>query len=81
VRAVQVRVDDGPWRAAALHAPALSPLTWVQWRVTLPPEALPTHGSLTVQARAIDGRGRVQTATTQGQYPSGATGYDSRIAT
>ncbi len=79
VRAVQVRIDDGPWRAAAVHTPALSPLTWVQWRVTLPPEALPTHGNVTVQARAIDGRGRVQTAVAQGQYPSGATGYDSRI--
>jgi DMSO/TMAO reductase YedYZ molybdopterin-dependent catalytic subunit len=79
VRAVQVRIDDGPWRAAALHTPALSPLTWVQWRVTLPPEALPTRGSLTVQARAIDGRGKVQTAVARGQYPSGATGYDSRI--
>jgi len=79
VRAVQVRVDDGPWRAAALHTPALSPLTWVQWRLTLPPGTLPPRGSLTVQARAIDGHGGIQTAIARGQYPSGATGYDSRI--
>jgi len=79
VRAVQVRVGDGPWHAAALHTPALSPLTWAQWRVTLPPGAFPPRGSLTVQARAVDGRGKIQTAAARDQYPSGATGYDSRI--
>jgi len=70
VRAVQVRVNRGPWRLAELHTPALSPLTWVQWRLTLP-----ARGIVTLQARAIDGAGRVQTDTVHDQYPSGATGY------
>ena len=79
VRAVQVRVDDGPWHSAALHTPALSPLTWLQWRLTLPPRLLPPRGGLTVQARAIDGRGQIQTAAAHGQYPSGATGYHTVV--
>ena len=79
VRAVQVRVDDGPWHAAALHTPTLSPLTWVQWRLTLPPRLLPSRGAITVQARAIDGRGATQTEVRHDQYPSGATGYDTRV--
>ena len=70
IRAVQVRVNHGPWCAAELHTPTLSPLTWVQWRLTLP-----VRGTVTLQARAIDGGGRVQTDTVHDQYPSGATGY------
>jgi len=70
IRAVQVRVNRSPWRAAEVHTPALSPLTWVQWRLTLP-----ARGTVTLQARAIDGAGRVQTDTVHDQYPNGATGY------
>jgi len=76
VRAVQVRVNRGPWRAAELHTPALSPLTWVQWRL-----ALPVRGTVTLQARAIDGAGRVQTDAVHDQYPGGATGYHTVSAT
>jgi len=79
VRAVQARVDDGPWHAAALHTPTLSPLTWAQWRLTLPRRLLPSRGSFTVQARAIDGGGATQTAIRRDQYPSGATGYHTVV--
>ncbi len=70
VRGVQVRVNRGPWRFADLHTPALSPLTWVQWRLLLP-----VRGPVTLQARAVDGDSVIQTATVHDQYPSGATGY------
>lgn len=75
VRAVQVRVNHGAWRHADLHTPALSPLTWVQWRLRLP-----VRGPVTLQARAIDGDGVIQTATVRDQYPSGATGYHTMQA-
>jgi len=75
IRAVQVRVDDGPWHDAVLHTPTLSGLTWAQWRLILPPRALPPRGNLTVQARGVDGRGHIQTAQHRVQQPSGATGY------
>jgi hypothetical protein len=70
---VEARVGDAPWRAAQLNAPALSSMTWVQWRVTL---ALPpVHGStVTVQAHATDGHGHVQEAVSRPTYPGGATG-------
>ncbi len=75
IRAVQVRVDGGPWHDAVLHTPTLSGLTWAQWRLILPPRALPPRGNLTVQARGIDGHGHIQTAQRRFQQPSGATGY------
>jgi DMSO/TMAO reductase YedYZ molybdopterin-dependent catalytic subunit len=71
VSRVEVRVDDGPWQTAQL-ARAISKATWVQWM--LPWEATP--GSHTIQVRATDGTGVVQTATPGGPAPAGATGYD-----
>lgn len=70
IRRVELRANGGPWHGAELHTPALSPFTWVQWRVILP-----YRGSLTLEARAIDGSGAVQTATPHAQKPNGATGY------
>ena len=32
IRKVEVQVDNGPWLEAQLRTPAISPLTWVQWR-------------------------------------------------
>ena len=73
VSAVQVRVDGGAWHDATLHTPALSPLTWVQWRVDLPL----TPGKHTLIARLIDGAGRPQDATHAAIYPDGAQGLHS----
>ncbi len=79
IRSVQVRVDGGVWRTAALHTPALSPLTWVQWRLTLPSRLLRPRDRLSVQARAVDGHGQIQTAVAHDEYPSGATGYHTVV--
>lgn len=73
VAAVQVRVDGGAWRETTVHAPALSPLTWVQWRV----ELTLTPGKHTLTARLIDGDGQPQDATTAAIYPDGARGLHS----
>lgn len=72
IRAVQVRANEDAWHEAVLHTPALSPYSWIQWRATLP-----VRGGIRLEARAIDGTGRIQTATEHGQKPNGATGYHS----
>ncbi|WAL40207.1 molybdopterin-dependent oxidoreductase [Brevibacterium sp. BRM-1] len=71
VRAVQVRLDDGDWRSAHL-ATAVSQDTWRQWRCEFPAVQPGLH-ALTV--RAIDGRGRVQTAERRDSIPNTATGH------
>lgn len=68
---VELQVDDGPWQRAELRGPPLSPLTWVQWRMSLPYEA----GTHVFRVRAVDGDGEVQTSRETGPRPDGATGY------
>jgi DMSO/TMAO reductase YedYZ molybdopterin-dependent catalytic subunit len=73
---VQVNVDNGPWRTAKLAA-ADGTDTWRQW-------AWAWHapsGLHTLQVRATDGTGSVQTASQAGVFPSGATGWDSVVIT
>ncbi|MGI8549244.1 MAG: molybdopterin-dependent oxidoreductase [Dehalococcoidia bacterium] len=69
ISGVQVRVDGGPWAAATLNAPPLSSYTWLQWRALLPSR----RGVL--EARAIDGDGRVQEEQQHSLFPDGATGF------
>jgi DMSO/TMAO reductase YedYZ molybdopterin-dependent catalytic subunit len=73
IQKVEVQVDNGPWEAAILRTPPLSPLTWVQWRYDWPS----TPGQHRVQVRAVDGHGQMQIGTPADTYPDGATGYDS----
>jgi hypothetical protein len=70
VKGVEVRVDNGPWQAALLSSP-ISKATWVQWQM----QWQATPGSHTIEVRATDGSGAVQTATQHSPAPSGATGY------
>jgi DMSO/TMAO reductase YedYZ molybdopterin-dependent catalytic subunit len=72
---VEVQVDDGPWAEAELRAPALSPLSWIQWRYDWPY----TSGRHSVQVRAYDGKGQLQVTERRPPSPSGATGIDSLI--
>jgi DMSO/TMAO reductase YedYZ molybdopterin-dependent catalytic subunit len=80
IHAVQVRAGDGPWTTALLHTPPLSPLSWVQWRITLPLRSQTPH-SIALEARAIDGRGTLQAARQRDIYPAGASGYHRVTAT
>ena len=68
---VEIRIDNGPWQTALLSSP-ISKATWVQWQMRW--QATP--GSHTIEVRATDGNGAVQTATQHAPSPSGATGYD-----
>jgi DMSO/TMAO reductase YedYZ molybdopterin-dependent catalytic subunit len=71
VSAVQVQVDDGPWRPARLAA-VPSTDTWRQW---LLPWAPAEPGSHRIRVRATDAKGNVQPAATRDPFPSGATGW------
>lgn len=73
ISAVELRVDGGAWQPASLNTPALSGMTWVQWRAVL----TLTPGTHTLTARMIDGAGVPQDARAQGVYPGGATGLMS----
>jgi DMSO/TMAO reductase YedYZ molybdopterin-dependent catalytic subunit len=70
IERVQVRVDSGPWQDARL-AVQDSVDTWRQWVYIW--DATP--GQHTLQARATDDAGAVQTAQLADPFPSGATGY------
>ncbi|MDX6760367.1 molybdopterin-dependent oxidoreductase, partial [Streptomyces sp. F8] len=70
IRRVEVRVDGGPWQEARLGA-ADGVDTWRQWVWTW--EA--TAGLHTLEVRAVDGTGAVQTGVRAGTVPDGATGW------
>ena len=73
VRAVEVRIDDGPWRPAQLGA-SYSNDTWrlwsFAWQATQP-------GSHTITVRATDNTGAVQTPTVADPIPDGASGWQT----
>ncbi|MFM9032925.1 MAG: molybdopterin-dependent oxidoreductase [Mycobacterium sp.] len=72
VKAVEVRIDDGPWQPAKLGA-GYSNDTWRLW--TFQWQA--TAGSHTVTARATDNTGAAQTDRQAPPAPDGATGWPS----
>lgn len=73
VAAVEVQIDNGPWREAKLAA-SDTPDTWRQWSYEW---ANAPKGSHKVKVRATDGTGAVQTSAVQGVVPNGATGHHS----
>lgn len=70
VSAVEVAVDDGPWRPARLE-PSLGPYAWRQW--VLDWDAEP--GGHTLAVRAVGADGEPQTAETAPPRPDGASGH------
>jgi DMSO/TMAO reductase YedYZ molybdopterin-dependent catalytic subunit len=72
VKAVEVRIDDGPWQPATLGA-AYSNDTWRLWTY----EWQATPGSHTLTARATDNTGAVQTESQAPPPPDGASGWPS----
>jgi DMSO/TMAO reductase YedYZ molybdopterin-dependent catalytic subunit len=70
IKAVEVRVDDGPWQAARLaEEPTVD--SWRQW-VLLWQAAKGNH---TITVRATDAIGEVQTEQEAPPAPDGATGW------
>ncbi len=72
IQKVEVQIDGGPWDQAELRDPAVSPLTWVQWRY----DWKPTSGSHQIRVRATDGTGQLQIEVNEPPAPEGATGLD-----
>lgn len=73
---VQVNVDNGPWHRARLSA-ADGIDTWRQWVWRWHA----TPGLHTLQVRAADGAGILQTSKQVGVVPNGASGWDSVVVT
>ena len=74
VAGVEVRIDDGPWTAAALGVVG-APHTWVQWLLVWDGAGPGDH---VVAVRATDSAGRAQVEQPSTPEPSGATGYHYR---
>jgi len=72
IKAVEVRIDDGPWQPAQLGA-AYSDDTWRLWSFGWNA----TPGAHTIAVRATDNTGAVQTGDQMGVIPDGATGWDT----
>jgi len=70
IEAVEVRVDNGPWRKAEL-AEAVSVDTWRQWLYSWDAEP----GDYVLQVRATDASGFTQSGTEVFIAPNGAEGY------
>ncbi|MEU6206289.1 molybdopterin-dependent oxidoreductase [Micromonospora musae] len=76
ITAVEVQIDDGPWRQARL-AEGPSPDLWRQWVYRW--DAKP--GNHTLRVRATDATGVVQTDQRAAPFPDGATGWHSTTVT
>jgi DMSO/TMAO reductase YedYZ molybdopterin-dependent catalytic subunit len=70
IEAVEVRVDEGPWQRALLGEGGTVD-TWRQWVWTWAAQP----GAHTLQVRAIDRTGSVQTGREAPPAPDGATGW------
>jgi DMSO/TMAO reductase YedYZ molybdopterin-dependent catalytic subunit len=74
IEKVEARVDGGAWQSARL-ADSLSKQTWRQWVWEW--DAAP--GTHTIECRATDGTGAVQTSALAGIRPNGTSGLDSVV--
>ncbi|MEA2549428.1 MAG: hypothetical protein QOE42_2026 [Chloroflexota bacterium] len=72
---VEVAIDGGAWQAAQISTP-ISKATWVQWLVAWDAAAAGA-GTHTIEVRATDGMGAVQTADVTPPAPDGARGHDT----
>ncbi|MGH2511326.1 MAG: molybdopterin-dependent oxidoreductase, partial [Candidatus Limnocylindrales bacterium] len=70
IAGVEVKIDAGAWQAAEISQP-ISKATWVQW--LLPWSAV--AGPHSIEVRATDGTGTVQTSDTSDPAPDGARGH------
>jgi DMSO/TMAO reductase YedYZ molybdopterin-dependent catalytic subunit len=69
---VEVRMDGGAWAAAKLSTP-ISKATWVQWLYDWDAPS----GAHTIEVRATDGTGEVQTDERSNPAPDGARGHQT----
>lgn len=72
---VEVRVDGGEWMAAQLGE-ELNDVTWRQWVL---PHEFTESGSHSIECRATDRTGAIQTEDRSEPFPNGATGWHSLV--
>jgi DMSO/TMAO reductase YedYZ molybdopterin-dependent catalytic subunit len=70
IATVEVRIDDGAWQLARVSRP-ISKATWVQWALDWPAAA----GRHSLEVRATDQTGDVQTDRVTDPAPDGARGH------
>lgn len=70
IEKVEVQIDNGQWAEATLE-PESSPLQWRRWRYDVPVAS----GTHTVNVRAVDGTGALQSEQIAAPHPDGASGY------
>jgi len=72
---VEISTDGGrAWQEAPIFSNPNPSQVWAFWKYVW---VDPPKGKHTVEVRATDGRGRLQTAARSGEWPDGATGYHS----
>jgi DMSO/TMAO reductase YedYZ molybdopterin-dependent catalytic subunit len=77
IREVQVRIGGGAWRTARLgRVPSTE--TWVQWVL---PWTVSGSGTQSIEVRAIDRDGQMQTQQRRQPFPSGASGWHTVVVT
>jgi hypothetical protein len=75
---VEYSTNGGRTWADAPFRPPLSPLSWVLWQADWTPGA---EGAYSLEVRATDSSGALQSAQAAPSYPTGASGYHTvRIA-
>ena len=67
---VEVSIDDGEWQNAPISRP-ISNATWVQWLLSW----TATAGRHSIEVRATDATGEVQTTDRTPPAPDGARGH------
>ena len=72
---VEVRVDGGDWMAAELGE-ELNDVTWRQWVL---PYEFTGSGSHSIECRATDRTGAIQSEDRSEPFPDGATGWHSLV--
>ncbi len=70
IEGVEVKIDSGAWQPAEISQP-ISKATWVQW--LLPWDAV--AGPHSIEVRATDGTGTIQTDQVSDPAPDGARGH------
>ncbi len=73
VSRVEISTDGSrTWQPAEIFSNPLPAQVWAFWKYVW---VNPPKGKHTIEVRATDGRGRLQTAERSGEWPAGATGY------
>jgi hypothetical protein len=73
VRKVEVSTDGGhTWNEAQIFSNPFPSQVWAFWKYVW---INPPRGKQTIEVRATDGDGKLQSSSVSGEWPDGASGY------